>query len=462
MAQAGRARRIAAAWVLMCALFAAYGPARAETLTDALISAYLNSKLLDQNRALLRAADEDVVIAMSTLKPVIAFVASTNFIAPTPAPAGDNWSANAALTAELTLFDKGVTRYATDAAKETVLGLRSALVQVEQQVLLNTVRAYMEVIRAAQAVSLGRSNVRLITQELRAARDRFEVGEVTRTDVSLAEARLAAARSNLAAAIGDLEIAREGYNALVGRYPGDLRWPPAPPITARTEAAAKQVAVRYHPSIEEAQHNVNAAAANVRRADAARGPTVTAGGRFSVDQDFDGTVTGELGVRVPIYSGGALRAAVRQAIARRDATRAALLQTVIDVKREVGTAWAQLAVAAAASDARRRQVRASQVAFDGVREEAKLGARTTLDVLNAEQELLNARVELLTAETQQYVQVYALLAAMGLLTVDHLNLGIATYDPAVYYNYSQRADPLRPISRQGRALDRVLRHLGGN
>jgi len=440
--------------------FGMIGAAQAETLTDAFILAYQNSNLLEQNRALLRAADEDVVIERSALLPVIKFVSQSAFQSPARTTAGlkvDNWNTTHQLSMSLTLFDNGQTRYAMDAAKETVLGLRSALLQLEQQVLLNTVTSYMEVIRAAQAVSLGQSNVRVITQELRAARDRFEVGEVTRTDVAIAEARLAAARGNFASAVGDLEIARETYMAVVGRAPGNLRWPSAPPMVAKTEHAAKALAERNHPSIDEAQHGVNAAEANIRRSKAGMGPSVTSSAAVNLDDSFESSFQGALQLNVPIYQGGRLRALARQAAARRDSARAALLQSVVNVRRDVGTAWARLQVAAATTEASRRQVSASQVAYNGVREEAKLGSRTTLDVLNAEQELLDARTSLITAEVQQYVSVYTLLSAMGLLTSEHLKLGIVTYDPVEYYNYSSTQ---APISMRGTKLDKVLKSLG--
>ena len=429
---------------------------KAESLTDALISAYQTSNLLDQRRALLRAADEDIVQASASLLPVINFVANGNFRAASAVPSGDNWSATATLSASLTLYDNGRTRYAVDAAKETVLGLRGALLQVEQQVLLTTVQAYMEMIRAAQFVSLSQNNVRLITQELRAARDRFAVGEVTRTDVAIAEARLAAARGGFAAAQGDLEIARESYKAVVGHYPKNLTWPTNPGMRSKTENAAKAFAVRNHPAIEEAQRNVNAAEANILRAHAAMGPTVSGTSSFVLSEGFESTFNAGVGVNVPIYAGGTLRSVKRQAIARRDASRALLLQSVIDVKQNVGIAWANLVVSAARTEASRRQVRASQVAYNGIREEAKFGSRTTLDVLNAEQELLDARSNLISAEVQQYVSLYSLFSAMGLLTSEHLALGIPTYDPIEYYKYATSHDPLRSVSREGRALDRVL------
>jgi outer membrane protein len=275
--------------------------------------------------------------------------------------------------------------------------------------------------------------------------------------VAIAEARLAAARGNLASAVGDLEIGRESYMAAVGRAPGNLRWPSAPPIVAKTESAAKALAERNHPSIDEAQHNVNVAELNNRRAKAAMGPSVTSSAAVNLDDSFESSFQGSLQLNVPIYQGGRLRALARQAAARRDATRAALLQSVVLVRQDVGTAWARLQVAAARTGASRRQVSASQVAYNGVREEAKLGSRTTLDVLNAEQELLDARTSLITAEVQQYVSVYTLLSAMGLLTSEHLKLGIVTYDPVEYYNYSSTQ---APISMRGTKLDKVLKSLG--
>lgn len=450
---------------LALALAASAQATRAESLTDALIAAYKHSNLLEQQRALLRAADEDVVQARAGLLPVVNFLGNVTYTDDsefTGTPTFEFWTAFVALNAELTVYDNGVTKYATDAAKETVLGLRGALLQVEQDVLLGAVVAYMDMIESTQSVQLQRNNVRLITQELRAARDRFEVGEVTRTDVSLAEARLAAARGALAASIGTLEVARETYKARVGHYPGNLRWPTTPRLAARTEDKAKAVAVRTHPSILQQQHNVNAAEAIILRAKAALGPRVVLEATARVDEEYHSTLQSSATLSVPIYSGGTLRSAIRQAVANRDGSRAGLLQTVVGVKLNVGTAWANLSVAAAQTEAARRQVRASEVAYRGVREEAKFGARTTLDVLDAEQELLDARNALIEAEVQQYVSTYTLLSSMGLMTAKQLGLGIVTYDPIEYYNHvNGNGRPKAVVSSRGQALDRVLRSLGG-
>ena len=176
--------------------------ATAETLGQSLAHAYEHSGLLDQNRALLRAADEDVAQAVSALLPVVNWSASATLRYPDPTGRDNFTSANVGISTSLLLYDAGASQFAIDAQKEAVLATRHQLVSAEQQVLLRAVQAYMSVRREAAFLNLRQNNVRVITQELRAARDRFEVGEVTRTDVSLAEARLASARSQLAAAEG--------------------------------------------------------------------------------------------------------------------------------------------------------------------------------------------------------------------------------------------------------------------
>ena len=451
------------------AVLALAGAAQADTLGDALVGAYTHSGLLDQNRALLRAADEDVAVAVSALRPVISWSASisrsfgkTRSVTNGPIVGFANDEANLGISAELTLFDFGRNKLAIEAAKESVLATREALIDVEQSVLLRGVSAFMEVRRATETVALRENNVRLITQELRAARDRFEVGEVTRTDVALAEARLAASRSNLAAAQGNLEIARAEYAASIGRKPGALV-PPRGLPEIPSLASAKATALRTHPSLRRAQHEVTVTELNIARADAAMKPTVSLTGRLGVTDDLDNnqyTESGSLtlGVSGPIYQGGRLSALKRQAIARRDSARGNLHVVRHTVTRDVENAYARLEIATASREASNRQIRAAQVAFQGVREEATLGARTTLDVLNAEQELLDAQAGLISAVTDQTVAAFAVLSSIGLLTADHLNLPVQRYDPAAYYNLVKDAPAER--TRQGQQLDRVLRAIG--
>lgn len=433
---------------------------QAETLSDALASAYNNSGLLDQNRALLRAADEGVAQSIAAVLPVISWSWSgsrARTTGNTLVGSGLQHTAVARVTGSLTLYDGGASKLATEAQKEIVLSTRQALRNVEQSVLLRAVQSYMNLISAREFVQLRENNVRLITQEFRAAQDRFEVGEVTRTDVALAEARLAAARSLLAAAQGDLAVSAEEFRAAVGRAPDSPRAVTSAPVS-RSLNDAKAFAVRNHPSILEAQHNVSAAELNIQRAQAAVNPTVSLDGFYQRDREDSGTLQTGITISGPIYRGGSISSQVRQTRANRDATRSGLHLSIIAIEQQVASAYARLQVARATREASEQQIRAATVAFQGVREEATLGSRTTLDVLNAEQELLDARANRIAAQSDEVVASYSVLSAMGLLTADHLNLGVQQYDPSEYYNLVKNA-PMRR-SPQGDALERVLESIG--
>ena len=435
-------------------------PAQSESLGDALRGTYNSSGLLDQNRALLRAADEDVAQSLAALRPVITWQAQAIYANTSASTAGglpDSIDATISVSGSLLVHDGGASALATEAQKELVLQTRQGLVQVEQQVLFRTVSAYMEVRRASEFLALRRSNVGVIDQELRAARDRFEVGEVTRTDVSLAEARLAAARSLLAAAEGSLAQAKEEYRATVGRAPGRLDVVNPANLQHDLEAA-RAFAVRNHPEVLGAQHGVSASELNIRRAEAALNPSLNLGGTVGLNDQGDATQRLSLTYGGTLYQGGQLQSIIRQAQARRDASRSNLLVVSQGVSQNVGNAYASLRVARASREASALQVRAARTAFRGVREEATLGARTTLDVLNAEQELLDAQANAISAQADEVIASYQVLGAMGLLTAQHLNLGVQSYDPAAYYNLVR--DAPATISQQGQALDRVLRSIG--
>ncbi len=429
----------------------------AETLTDALASAYLNSDILDQQQALLRAADEDVATAVAALRPIISYSASAGLA--TPEPMVGNPTASLGVTAEFLLYDFGASQLAIQQLDETVLATRDALVGVEQDILLRAVAAFVGVRQAEALVALNEANVRLITQERRAAQDRFDVGEVTRTDVSIADARLAAARAGLAAQQGGLVRAREEYKAAVGRFPGRLSSPRGTPSVPGTLPAAKAVARERHPDISGAKHQVAAAEIGVARAEAALRPAVR--GSASASLNRNSSATGSLGISVsgPIYRGGALTSAIRKVGAQRDASRSGLLSSVIAVEQNVGIAWANLAVAVASLEANQRQVAAAQLALDGLREELRLGARTTLEVLDQEQELLDARTDRVNTENDRLLAVYSLLESMGLLTVEHLGLNVPAFDPEAYYR-AVRSAPTVLVSPEGEKLDRVLRAIG--
>ncbi len=442
---------------------AASGPARADTLADALVSAYENSGLLEQNRALLRAADEDVAQAVAALRPVINYTLRGEYTNITDGTFETNTSTTAQLTADFLLYDAGATRLSVEALKETVLATRQTLIDIEQTVFIQAVSAYVRVREALEIVSLRQSNLRLIGQELRAAQDRFEVGEVTRTDVSLAEARLAEARSDLAGAQGALQQAIEEYGRVIGSEPRNLEAPRGRPQIPASIPDAKAIALRTHPDIRASQRRIAASELRIRQAEAAVSPNITARASLGIDEDdlndrFDSTESVGITMSGPIYQGGAISSGIRQAMNNRDAERGNLLSIRREVEANVGVAYASLQSARASQIAVDEQIRAAEIAFQGIREEATLGARTTLDVLDAEQDLLDARASRISADASEVIAVYQILQSMGLLTADHLGLGIQAYDPAAYYNLVNEAPVVR--SEQGRALDRVLRAIG--
>ena len=247
------------------------GAAKSETLADALKSAYINSGLLDQNRALLRSADENVAQAVASLRPIIDWTSGITLDSTDTRAQGVNrnntsTALNLGITGSLLLYDFGRSDFLTESAKETVLATRQTLISVEQFVLLTGVQAYMNVIRNQEFVDLRQNNLRLLREELRAAQDRFEVGEVTRTDVAQAESAVALAQSGLAAAQGDLTRAIEEFREAIGRDPGRLQTPNDLPQLGQNVDVAKAAALRRHPDLLQAQHNVAAAELNIRAA----------------------------------------------------------------------------------------------------------------------------------------------------------------------------------------------------
>ena len=457
----------------------------AETLTDALISAYRNSHLLDQNQAVLRAADEDLATAVGSLLPVFNFQADIaasgryvieripgNFLTPA-VPVGQSditTGTTLQLVASMPIFDFGRGKLGIALRNELVLASQQSLVNIEQQVLLDAVSAYVNVRLQGELVAAQEGNVRLITQDLRATNDRFEVGEVTRTDVALAEAQLASANAALAAAQGNFNVARERYKATVGHYPGALSGLPQWPVTAKTLGAARAIALRNHPVILQSQHQTKASDYGVALARAQMLPRVD--GRASLSQTFTGDGGGEvfsggssgpineslsITLNQTIYAGGQLSSALRKAIAQSQSSHAGLLQTGVNVDEAVGRAWSNILVANVSITAGDEQIRAAQAAYDGVKQEAELGSRTTLDVLDAEQNLLSAKASRLQAAANLYISQYQLLSAMGLLTADHLQLGIPTFDPNAYLNAVKKAPA---TSGRGAKLDRILKTLG--
>lgn len=437
------------------------GAATADTIRDAMADAYDNSQLLEQNRMLLRVQDENVAQAISQLYPVLNFVASN-----TRNLTNDTTVATASLVGELVLYQGGQRRNAISAAEATLEATREQLVSLEQQVLLDAATAYLGVWRDIQVVSVSEANVRVITQQLRAAQDRFEVGEDTRTSVAQAEAQLAAARSNLAASRGALEISRELFNLAVGRYPNGVGGPGSMPTLPHSEAAAEALARQQHPSVRALQNEVTAAEFAVLQAQGARLPTIDL--QANLTNTFEnsanplqegGNASIALGLRAPIYQGGRIGSLERQAMAQVANTRARLNQQVLLNLQAIGNAYARLRIASAQIQASDQRIIAAELAFEGVREEAALGARTTLDVLDAEQDLLDARISRIQAQTDLFIAAYGVMAASGILTVENLHLPVQAYDVDAYPAAFPAGQP-RITSPQGEQLDSLLQRLG--
>lgn len=455
-------------------LGAAASSLQAETLADALAGAYRNSGLIDQNRALLRAADEDVATAAAALKPIINYTASlSQDVGNSGSELATGFSsrdvnvtqADLGLVASLLLFDGGASRLDIEAAKETVLATRQSLVSAEQLVLFSAVEAYMTVFALRDAVRLQENSLRLLQEERRAAQDRFDVGEVTRTDVAQAEASVATARSDLANAQGSLQEAIEAYVNIVGRVPGELSPPPSLPPFPSSVEAAKEIAARNHPDILRSQRAVAASELNVLRAEASVNPTISAFTSLGVTDELDNSNysnVARFGVELsgPIYQGGAISSSIRRAIAFRDNELGILFETTKGVVQDVGTAYASFESTQASLAASQERIRAEEIAFTGVREEAALGARTTLDVLDAEQDLLDAQTARVSDEANLYIAAYAILQATGRLTAQDLGLNVQLYDPVQYYNLAKDAPTNSSV--QGQQLDRVLRALQKN
>ena len=423
--------------------------AMAQTLADTLVTAYRTSPLLESSRAALRGLDESVPIARAARRPQIGAGAGAN-----ASDTFDNtdpvYSLQADLNASLLLFDNGQTAAAIEAARNRIASGRADLKEVEQFVLFSAVQAHADVLRDEEFVRIALNDVERMDETLRATQNRFEVGEVTRTDVSQSEARLAESRSTLAGARGLLEISREAYRAAVGMLPRDLAPLPPLPELPRTLEDAIDIGIRRNPAVISAQFAERAAVYDFDRALAAKGPSISASAGLgvrrsnsSVLRDWDNQGFGEVGVRgtLPLSTGGRNDALVRQAQAVLDQRRYDLQDAGRQVTQQVAAAWTELGVARASIVARREQVQASTIAAEGVAEEARLGARSTLDVLNADQEQLQAEAEVVRAQRDEYVAAYALLRSVGLLTVEHLGLGVETYDPDVNFTRVQAGRP---------------------
>lgn len=448
--------------VLMAAVatVAFSGVTHAESLSSALAKAYENSAMLAQNRALLNAADEGVVSAVADLLPVVQASISQNYTR--VSGSSDTTSTGAvSIRASMPIFDFGRGQLGIDLAKEAVNGTRHQLMGLEQSVLLNAVDAFMNYHQAVELVRLRENNLVVIDQELRAANDRFEVGEITRTDVAMAEAAKAQSLSALAQAKGDLTRAGEAYLLAIGVKPVSPDAPSGLPSLPASAAAAKGVASRTHPDVLAAKSQVTQGEIRLAQAEASIMPKVSLNGSLQRDnqnftQEYSNSATIGISAEVPLYTGGKIDSGIRQLSANLNAAQSGLRMATLNSDLQVGSAYARLAVARANMQATEQQIAAAQIAFDGLRAEATLGARTTLDVLNAEQNLLDAKANRVIASTEVVKATYAVLAALGQLTADNLNLSVEIFDPEAYSAGIETAAP----SVRGLKLDKVLGKLG--
>ncbi|WP_046905099.1 TolC family outer membrane protein [Croceibacterium atlanticum] len=463
-------------WLLItCACLALPRQASADTLKEALAQAYETNPTLEAARAQLRATDENVPIQRADGLPSLnasgqyteyVVQATSSFINPERA-------AQAGLELSVPLYSGGRVRNGINAAETRVLAGRANLRATESSVFSQVVAAYMDVILQEAIVGLSSNNVDVLQVNLQATSDRFEIGDLTRTDVAQSQARLAQAESSLRSAKANLTEARERYIRLVGEMPTDLQAPPPLPGLPETPDDAVIVALENNPDMIAARREAKAAGYDIEVAGAGRLPTVSlfANGNYNNYLGTLGSISGspadqaqtssQAGVRVqmPLFQGGAVSARQRQA----QANASAALERAIGTEREI---IATVRAAYSSWQAANEIIRSSQAAVDaadlsleGVRAENTVGNRTILDILNAQQELLSAQVDLVTARRNAYVAGFTLLAAMGRAEARDLGLEDEIvgplYDPTEYYDrvrgnlwdWSRNPDPVAESTR---------------
>ncbi|ADH89228.1 type I secretion outer membrane protein, TolC family [Ancylobacter novellus DSM 506] len=430
-------------------------PAHAQTLEQALVAAYRNNPTLNSQRAATRATDEYVPIALSGYRPQIfgsAFTgvqwSETRLDRSAAALQGTGALSNMltfpsgfGITISQTIYDGLKTANSVRSAESQVRGQRELLRNTEQLVLLDAATAYMNVLQNAALLELQKQNLEALREELRAARDRFAVGEITRTDVAQAEASVANAESELALAQSNLNTANAVFYQVIGLRPNKLT--PGRPIDRllpKNLNLAVDLGLSRHPAVKAAEFAVDAGLSNVKVAESALSPTLTLNGSASSDYNSTDNVERQtaaaatLNLTVPIYQGGAEYATIRQ-------TKETLgqLRIEVDVNREQVRAnvvqfWGAWEAAKAAIESAQASVAANEIALRGVREEWRVGQRTTLDVLNAQTALFDARASLVIAQRDRVVASYSVLSASGELSATKLSLKVPLYNPQIHYN----------------------------
>jgi outer membrane protein len=457
--QAARLRTAARGAVAILALLSGFqGQACAETLRSALARAYAGNPDLNQSRAAVRVRDEEAPKALAGMRPKANIQAS---VGPEYAnlrfPAGRDqttgqrqfllekytgWPRGTTLNVQQNLFDGNRTENSVKHAESNVFAARATMRLTEQAILQNGATAYMNVLRDTAVMNLRKNNISVLEQQLKQTQDRFQVGEVTRTDVAQAEASLAQARSEFYAAQAQLKNSIANYRQLIGCDPKDLQ--PGSSVETflpKSLNEAIEVALVEHPGVVSAMHQVDAAELAVKVAEAALMPNLSLNAQVSNQYDsFLGipgsrqfSAQGAAQLNIPLYQGGAEYASIRQAKEQLGQARLNADLQRDSVRASVVSSYGLLDTARASIISGQAAVKAAETALSGVREEAKVGQRTTLDVLNAQQALLNARVSLVISQRDRVVASYAVLGSIGRLSAQELDLSVTLYDPTIHY-----------------------------
>lgn len=435
------------------AFAAAAAPAAADTLRDAMAAAYANNPTLAAARAGQQATSETLVQQRSRIRPTIG--GQVTLDQETTGPGNfDDFSRLVTVGARLTqpVYRGGQIRAGIKSAGNRVSAGREQLRATENQTIFDTVVAYLDVLRLQSEVDLTANQVKVLERQLQASKDRFEVGDLTRTDVAQSEARLSLARSQNIAAGGNLANARATYERVVGRAPTDLETPPPLPVLPGTQQQAIDLALADSPFLIAAKRQQDAARYDVKAARGARLPSLDATFQTGYT-NFRGLVGAGGGLRtggidytqnigatmtIPLYQGGVQGSRIREAEARFTQAEQNAFGTERTTVENARTAWENLQSARATIESARSAVEANALALEGTRAENEVGSRTILDVLNAEQEVLNSRVTLVRAERDAYVAAYALLATIGRAEADDLGLPVELYRPDDYTRGARR------------------------
>ena len=441
VAKGSRTRKVCGA--LVCVTVMALGPDQAvsQSLEEALAQAYDSNPTLRAARAELRAVNEQVPQALANWRPRVEALGSIGRSrTDTEEPFNDTTIATpreARLSITQPLYRGGRTVAATQRAENQVLAQRATLQSVEQAVLLDGAVSYFDVWRDQSVLELNINNEQVLRRQLEATQDRFDVGEVTRTDVAQSESRLAVASANRIAAEGDLAASRAVFQRVIGTVPGQLTGPDPVAGLPASRLEAVDDALRQDPRVISAILTERAAERNVREVLGELLPEVNLRGNLShrhsssTSEAQDASIVAEL--RIPIYQQGQVSSRVRAAKQQANQRRIQIEEARRQTKEDTIEAWEDLETARAQIESFEAGVRANEIALEGVRQENEVGARTILDILDAEQELLDSQVNLVRAQRDELVAGYALLSALGRLTAEELQLSVDPYDPEGAY-----------------------------